>query len=151
MKTHKLNTTDIEKITWARFLEMIGTRYVAITTDQWRAIIAKDITAKGTLRQRVTDLFAIKPIIGLTPDNMVVFRTGVDFKIEVLDRNIVWITSKWFGTYTGTHTTILAVNTTGNINKNIISTFTEFLGLTTDDLIDIPLIGFTVHLLRGRG
>ena len=92
MTIQKLNETEIKGITWARFLEMISTKYVMVTTDEWQTILASNITGIDNLLRRVTQLFDAKPIIGLK-DNYVAFRTGVDFKDEALDDNWTWIPS----------------------------------------------------------
>ena len=149
--THK----ELQDLNWKSFLTRTKADAWSITTEHWREILVSGVL-KNTLLNRLQEFFALSPYIGFTNENYIVIYTGSDFNWATIDDTITWVTSVHLATYDPDmrrrteRTTLLTIDTTKVLTEDVIETFIEFWGLTTDDMSSVPMMYYEHNTDRGR-
>jgi hypothetical protein len=155
MHLYEPTNKELQDINWKSFMTWTRKDAWLITTDQWREILVSGVL-KDTLLNRLQEFFALSPYIGFSDEGLIVIYTGDRFKWSTIDNTITWVTNVWFATYdpdmrrSTEKTTLLTVDTTAVITENMLKSFLEFWGLTTDDMSNVPMMFYEHNTDRGR-
>lgn len=150
MKIPVLTERDFEAMRkdWNVFIKKIETTPLLITNEQWREILAANITSRTTHLERVTQLINIRPYIGITDVGLVAIYTGNDMAKIKDATGVTWVTKTTLGTYENADdpkiegVTVSQLGTTNTLGKIELVTFRDFFSIFTDDLRDVPELSF---------